>query len=396
MDQNTKVKKFKKINPNEYCGLLYDQKEVDEIAKVLLHKKIFRYASRKTSTTDQFENQVKKYMNVGYALGLNNGTSALKTALYAIGVKKGDRVLISAVTFIATAAAVISLGAIPIPIDFDFTFGMNLDDLKKEIKKGCKAIIPVHLQGRVFNLEPILDLAKDNKVMVIEDACQAFAAKFNNKCAGTFADIGVFSFQQYKQVSAGEGGMLVTNNEEYYQIARRYSDHGMVRESMSWDDDKAMIGDNYRMSNIQAAILKIQMKKINRAIRKQIKNRKYILSKIDKNKISCLISSPDVGGETGMNIFWLLKSKDEADMAIAHARNKNIELRKLWDRPYYLHGVFQREKLTPNFLGKNNCQIAEDISQRLISISVPPILDKKLLDRVAREIRQLQKLKYIQ
>ncbi|MFA5025741.1 MAG: aminotransferase class I/II-fold pyridoxal phosphate-dependent enzyme [Candidatus Shapirobacteria bacterium] len=396
MDQITKVKKFKKINPNEYCGLLYDQKEIDEIVRVLLHKKIFRYATRKISTTDQFENQVKKYMKVDYALGLNNGTSALKTALYAVGVKKGDRVLISAVTFIATAAAVISLGATPIPIDFDFTTGMNLDDLKKEVEKGCKAIIPVHLQGRTFNLEPILSLAKDHKIIVIEDACQAFASKLGNKCAGTFADIGVFSFQQYKQVSVGEGGMLVTNNEEYYRIAGRYSDHGMVRESMSWDDDKAMIGDNYRMSNLQAAILKIQMKKIKKVIRSQIKNRKYVLSKIDKRKITCLISSPDISGETGMNIFLLLRSKEDADQAIAHARNKNIELRKLWDRPYYLHGVFQKAKLTPKFLGRDNCLVAEDISQRLISISIPPTLDEKRLNRIAREIRQLQKLKYIQ
>jgi 8-amino-3,8-dideoxy-alpha-D-manno-octulosonate transaminase len=395
MAQSDKIKKFKKINPNEYCGLLYDQKEIDAITKVMLHQKIFRYASRKISTTDQFETQVKNFLKIKYALGLNNGTSALKTALFSIGIERGDRVLISAVTFIATAAAVISLGAIPIPIDFDFTYGMNLDDLKGEIGKGCKAIIPVHLQGRVFNLEPILDLAKKNNILVIEDSCQAFAAKYKDKYAGTFADIGVYSFQQYKQVSVGEGGMLVTNNEEFYQIAKRYSDHGIIRELMTWDDDGAVIGDNYRMSNLQAAVLKVQMKKIKSTIKKQQKNRKYILKKIDKNRISSMIVSPDSSGESGMNIFFLFDTKNIADQAIAHARNKNIEFRKLWDRPYYLHGVFEKAKLTPDFLKREPCLIAEDISQRLVSVSVPPTLNEKQLNRIAREILQLQKMKYI-
>ena len=97
---------------------------------------------------------------------------------------------------------------------------------------------------------------------MIEDACQAFGSKFKGNPAGCFADVGVYSFQQYKQISAGEGGMLVTNNEQFYKIAKNYSDHGMVREFMTWDDDGATIGDNYRMSNLQAAILKIQMKRI--------------------------------------------------------------------------------------------------------------------------------------
>lgn len=395
MEQINKIKKFKKINPNEYCGLLYDQKEIDEIVRVLLHKKIFRYATRKVSVTDQFENQVKNYLKVNYALGLNNGTSALKTALFALGIKKDDRVLISAVTFIATAAAVISFGAIPVPIDFDFTHGMDLEDLKREIGKGCKAIIPVHLQGRCFDLEPILNLAKKHKLAVIEDACQAFGAKYRKKYAGTWADIGVFSFQQYKQLSAGEGGMIVTNNEKYYQIAKRYSDHGIIRETMTWDEEGAMIGDNYRMNNLQAAILKISMKKLKSAIRDQIKNRKNILKIVEKDKIDSIISSPDLRGESGMNIFLLLKTKEDADLAIAHARNKNIELRRLWDRPYYLHGVFKKAKLTPSFLGRSNCQKAEDISRRLLSISVPPTLDEKQIRKIAREIHQLYLLKYI-
>jgi dTDP-4-amino-4,6-dideoxygalactose transaminase len=395
MDQNNKVKKFKKINPNEYGGLLYGYEELFEIQKLLLSRKIFRYASRKISPTDQFETSVKKYLDVKYALGFNNGTSALKAALFAAGVKQGDRVLISAYTFIATAAAVVSLGAIPIPIDFDFNFCMNLDDLKTEVAKGCKAIVPVHLQGRTFDVRPIINIAKENGVLVIEDSCQAFGSKFKGISAGCFGDIGVYSFQQYKQISAGEGGMMVTNNEKYYKIAKNYSDHGIIRELMTWDNDEAVIGDNYRMNNLQAVILKLQMKKIRGVIRDQIKNRKYILSRVAGDKLATLISSPDVVGETGMNLFFLLKSKDLADQAIAHARLKNIEIRKMWDRPYYLHGVFQKAKLEPIALKKSVCTIAEDIAPRFVSISIPPTLTEKNLKHMVKEIRELQKLKLI-
>ena len=395
MDNQPKVKKFKKINPNEYGGLLYSYEEIYAIQQLLLEHKIFRYATRKISPTDQFETAVKKYLNVNYALGLNNGTSALKTALFAVGVKPGDRVLISAYTFIATAASVVSLGAVPIPIDFDFTTGLNLTELKAEIAKGCKVIIPVHLQGRSFDIRPIIKLAKANNIFVIEDSCQAFGAKFNGTSAGCFGDIGVYSFQQYKQVSAGEGGLLVTNNEQFYKTAKIYSDHGIVRELMTWDHDDAVIGDNYRMNNLQAVILNLQMKKIRTVIRDQIKNRKYILSRLNKSKLSSLISSPDLSGETGMNLFFLLADKNITDQVIAHSRTKNIEIRRMWDRPYYLHGVFSKVKLDPDSLHKNRCLVAEDIATRFVSISVPPTLTSSLLDKIVREIRFLQKTNLI-
>jgi len=395
MDKNNRIKKFKKINPNEFGGLLYGYEELFEIQKLLLENKIFRYANRKTSRTDQFETMVKKFLNVKYALGLNNGTSALKTALFAVGVKPGDRVLISAYTFIATAASVVSLGAIPVPIDFDFTNGMNLKDLETEVAKGCKVIIPVNVQGRAFDIRPIIELAKSNDIFVIEDSCQAFGAKFDGAYAGCLGDIGVFSFQQYKQVSAGEGGLMVCNNEKFYNIAKNYSDHGIVRDLMTWDNDEAVIGDNYRMNNLQAVILKIQMKRIRGMIRNQTRNRKYILSKISPSKLTSMISSPDISGETGMNIFFLLSNKEVTDQVIAHARAKNIEIRRMWDRPYYLHGVFKRAKLDPANLGKSDCLIAEDIATRFVSVSIPPTLVEKNLNKIASEIRELQKLKLI-
>ncbi|KKS52116.1 MAG: Glutamine-scyllo-inositol transaminase [Parcubacteria group bacterium GW2011_GWA2_42_28] len=390
-----RTKKIEKINPNEFGGLLYDHQELDAVLHVLFDAKIFRYAGRKLSKVDRFENEIKKYLRVKYALGLNSGTSALKTALYAIGVKPHDRVLISAYTFIATAASVVNLGAIPIPIDFDMNNCMNLSILEQETNKGCTAIIPVHLQGRAFNIEPILKVARQHNIPVIEDACQAFASKYHDTPAGVFGDIGVYSFQQYKQISSGEGGLIVTNNENYYRRAKIYSDHGMVRELMSWDSTEAMIGDNLRINNLQAAILRVQLKKVSRLLVRQKKNRSYILSHIDSSNIKSIVNSGDIEGETGMNIMFLTSSAKIATGLIAHAKQRKIEFRRLWDRPYYKYDVFRVNKLTPEYLGSANCERAEDISQRLISLSISPTLSEDNLKNIVLEIKALLGLKYI-
>jgi 8-amino-3,8-dideoxy-alpha-D-manno-octulosonate transaminase len=389
-----RAKKRIKINPNEFGGLLYDIKELKAISRVLFDGKIFRYSSKKPSAADDFESKIKEYLGVKFAHGLNSGTSALAAALKSVGVKAGDRVLISAYTFIATPASVVNVGAVPIPIDLDLDTAMNLSQLEKEINKRCSAIIPVHLQGRAFDIRPIIKLARRKNIPVIEDACQAFGARYGQTFAGCFGDIGVFSFQQYKQISSGEGGMIVTNNKDYYQKAKIYSDNGVVRENMSWDVNGAMIGDNLRMNNLQAAILNVQLNKLPWTISAQKKYRSYILSAIQNLDISCILNSRDVQGETGMNILFLASSAAKASAIMLHAKQKNIEFRYLWDRPYYQHGVFDLNRMTPKYLKSDKCENADSISKRLISLSVPPVLSRSELDVIIEEIRDLHKFNY--
>ena len=205
------------INPNEYGSLYFDNKEENAVLNVLKNEKIFRYASDKVSTTDKFEEMLKKKVNCKYALGVTNGTSGLITALIGCDVKAGDRVLVSSYTFLATALAVKCLEAIPVPLNIDLQNGFNLQDLQEELKKGCKAVIVVQLQGRCFDLSKVKCLLEKYNVKLIEDSCQAFGAKIKDEYAGTIGDVGVYSFQQFKQVSCGEGGAVVTNNKTIYK-----------------------------------------------------------------------------------------------------------------------------------------------------------------------------------
>lgn len=379
------IKKKRKINPNEFAGLLYDHREIKAVQEILLSGKIFRYSSREESPADRLEKNVENYLGINYALGLNSGTSALKAALVSLGVTRGERVLVSAYTFIATPAAVVSIGANPVPIDLDLETGMDLQQLETEIKKGCAAIIPVHIQGQAFNLLPVIKLARKYNVPVIEDACQAFGAKYQSKYAGCLGDIGVFSFQQYKQISSGEGGMLVTKKKQLYEKAKIYSDHGVIREFRSWDKPGAMIGDNLRINNLQAAILNVQLDRLPKVISSQKDKRGLILKSL-KSGSEYLIEIPDIAGITGMNLLFLMPSAKQAEKTILNAKNHNIEFRYLWDRPYYLHGVFNKAKLTPKDLKTARCKNAEDISGRLISLSIPPTLSRTDIRKITKEI----------
>lgn len=383
------------INPNEYGLQLYGEEELIGVVAALKSGHLFRYSTYDETPSDRFEKDACKLLNVKHALALNNGTSALKVALKSLGVKSGDRVLVSAYTFVATAASVVQMGAIPVPIDFDFNTGMNLEELEQELKKGGTVVMPVHLQGRAFNIKPIVDLATQYGVYVVEDSAQALGAKYENTYAGCFGNIGIYSFQQNKLLTSGEGGLLVTNNSDLYNKSRIFADHGVVRELMSWDSDDAQIGDNYRMNNIHAVILESQIRKFSILVNMQRENRAYIMKEAGLIDAPYIINSPDESGETGMNILFLLNGAETVKQAKQYALSKKVELRSLWSKPYYLFDVFKRHGLDCQNLGKSSCKNAEEISQRLVSLSVPPILSKVELEAMVEVIRDLQRLQYL-
>ena len=363
------------INPNEYGSLLYNNKEIKYINNVIKQKRIFRYSKCSHPYAQMCEEKLNKILNVKHSLLTTNGTSGLKTALTAISIKPHDRVLISSYTFLATALAPLALGAIPIPIEIDMNNGLDLEDLKKEIKNGCKAIIVVHFQGRAFNLKKVKEIANKAKVPLIEDACQAFGAKYKEKYAGTMGDIGVFSFQQFKQISTGEGGLVVTDNKDYYQRMRNYTDMGSVRDRFpNWNMDEALFGENYRMNNLIAAVLYAQLEKFDYLLKHQKASRQRIMKRL---AIKNIVESNDPNGDTCMNILLLLNNKNQKEKAIEIGKEMNIELRNMWSGLYYDNELFRKNKLDAISLKNRECIKTTDIISRMLVISIPPTLTKK-------------------
>jgi dTDP-4-amino-4,6-dideoxygalactose transaminase len=205
----------------------------------------------------QFEKDIASYIGVKYAVGLNSGTDSFFLSLKAAGIGPRDEVITVAHTFVATIATIVHCGATPILVDVGEDMNMDVEQLEQKVSPKTKAIIPVHLNGRLCNMEKLMAIADEYNLIVIEDAAQALGASFNGKKAGSFGLTGCFSLYPAKMLgAAGDGGFATTNNEEIEEKIRLLRDHGQQRTT----GKILFYGFNSRLDNIQAAILNVKFK----------------------------------------------------------------------------------------------------------------------------------------
>ncbi len=217
----------------------------------------------------KFEKNFSKYINVKHSLTTSSCTGALHIILKAIGIKKGDEVIVPEVSWIATVSCIYYLGAKPIYCDIEKdTWCINPEDIKKKITKKTKAIIPVHMYGHPANMKKINKIAKEFNIFVIEDAAPGIGSKIDNKLTGSFGNASAFSFQGAKPIVTGEGGMICTNDSNLFDKIYFYWDHGRDKNKVLFNSE---IGFKYKMSNIQAALGNAQLKRINTIINKRRK-----------------------------------------------------------------------------------------------------------------------------
>lgn len=213
----------------------------------------------------RFEEEIAKWLGVKHAIAVSNGTAALHLALLAIGVNQGDEVIIPDLTFASPANMVMLAGAKPVFADVTREYWcIDPNDFKRKITEKTKAVIVVHLYGHPADMDEILEIARENNIYVIEDAAEAHGAEYKGKKAGTLGDIGTFSFYGNKTITTGEGGMIVTNNDELAEKMRIMRDHGM--KPRYWH---IVLGFNYRMTSLQAAVGLAQLSKIDKLLEKK-------------------------------------------------------------------------------------------------------------------------------
>ena len=208
----------------------------------------------------RFEKNFSEYSDCEYGVAVSNGTVALHLALVTLGIGDGDEVIVPDLTFAATINTVLHANATPVIVDVEEeSWCIDPIEIEKSITPNTKAIIPVHIYGQACNMDAIMDIAKKYDLKVIEDCAEAHGAMFNGKKVGSFGDIGCFSFFGNKVITTGEGGMCVTNDPELDEKMRVLRDHGMSKTKRYWHD---VIGYNYRMTNLQAAIGLAQLERI--------------------------------------------------------------------------------------------------------------------------------------
>lgn len=264
----------------------YSNYEANLVKKIIQSNKV-NYWSGKTCKI--FEEKFSKFHSLKYAVSVMNGSVALEVALKSIGLKKKDEVIVTSKSFIISASAVLNLGATPVFSDIQSESG-NIDPehIQKLITKKTKAIIVVHLAGWPCEMGKILNLSKKFKIKIIEDCSQAHGAKLDKKYVGSFGDLSIWSFCNDKiMTTGGEGGMIATNNKEYYKKANSYKDHGKNFEKIKNNKKKIGfqyvhddLGTNYRMTSMQGALGIYQLGKLDNWVSKRFNFYKYMLSKL--------------------------------------------------------------------------------------------------------------------
>ncbi|QNK59536.1 DegT/DnrJ/EryC1/StrS aminotransferase family protein [Paenibacillus sp. PAMC21692] len=290
--------------------------EKEYVLRVLDKKRVFRYSGSDNELSEayQLEKLYSNRLGVQYCLGVNAGTSALVVALIGAGIGPGDEVIVPAYTYIATAAAVLIARAVPVIVDVDDTLTMDPQALEAAITPYTKAVIPVHMRGVPCQMDEIMAVATKHNLIVIEDVAQANGGSYKGKALGSIGNAGCFSFQQYKLVTAGEGGMLVTNDPSINARAMIYHDSAFVY----WDMNKMaetvpFAGENYRLSELNAALALAQSQRIDSLVSRLQKVKSNIVDGIKDIAQIQLQRIPDPQGDLSYSLVFYLDTLEQSE-----------------------------------------------------------------------------------
>jgi 8-amino-3,8-dideoxy-alpha-D-manno-octulosonate transaminase len=292
--------------------------EKQHISDVLDTGIFFRYEFEKERKgvfkVKAFEDKFAEYVGAAYAHATTSGSTALKVALAALGVGPGDEVITQGFTFIATFEAIIEAGAVPIPAEIDYTLNLDPADFERKITEKTKAVIPVHMLGAPARIQAIVEIARKHGIRVIEDTAQALGAGVGGKKLGTWGDAGTFSFDFYKTLTTGEGGMIVTNDRDLYVKAAEYSDHGHdhnpdVHRAL---EGRTYLGFNYRMNELQGAVGLAQMGKLEDMIERQRENQALIREALESLEKVKMRETPEDGKDSCTHVCFFLENAEKA------------------------------------------------------------------------------------
>ena len=234
-------------------------------------------SSRGHFVTD-FENTFANYIGMKHGVAVFNGTVAIHLALMALGIKEGDEVIVPSFTYVASANPVVMVGATPVFVDSIMSsWQIDPEDIKRKITRKTKAVIAPHMYGHPCDMDPICKICKDNNLFLVEDCAEAIGSQYHGKMVGSFGDISCFSFFGNKTITCGEGGMVLTNDEELYRKSANLKNQGLSPTREYWHD---VVGYNYRMTNIQAAIGLAQFEHINPIIKAKIDNANWYMKEL--------------------------------------------------------------------------------------------------------------------
>lgn len=337
------------------------------------------WISSKGQFVDRFSSSFAEFIKVDYASTVCNGTVAIHLALVALGIREGDEIIVPTLTYIASVNAISYTGASPIFVDsVRSTWQMDPEDIKRKITKKTKAILVVHLYGHPCEMNSICEIAKEHGLYVVEDCAEAFGSYYEGKHVGSFGDISTFSFFGNKSITTGEGGMVVTNNVTLYDRVMHFKGQGLAKHRQYWHD---VIGYNYRMTNICAAIGLAQLENASLILKKKIQIANWYKESLKEMNIEFHTEASNVKHSYWMNSI-LVRKPIERDELMNYLSEHGIETRPVF---YPIHTMPMYSKEYSKFT------VAEDIGWRGINLPSFPALNKDNVDYILMRINEFYK-----
>lgn len=295
----------------------------------------------------KLEEEFIKYFNIKYAIAVNSATAGLHVALAACGIGPGDEVIVSPYTMSASASSILMQNAIPVFVDIqEDIFCLDSQKIEEAISPRTKAILVVHLFGHPAEIDDIRSIAQKHKLLIIEDCAQAPGATYRGKPVGTIGDIGIFSFNQHKTITTGEGGVVITNNDRFAARARLIRNHGeVVVKDMGCEDIVNILGWNYRMTELEAAVGFAQFKKLDKLTQHRIDLADYLMEKLSKYEG---ITTPVVYPESKhvYFVYPIRYNEDKIgisrDLFVKAINAEGVPFAAGYVKPIYLEPLYQR------------------------------------------------------
>jgi dTDP-4-amino-4,6-dideoxygalactose transaminase len=317
-----------KINwPAAYPGAHWlDDREETAVVDVLRKRALFRYYGlKKPRYTEALEAEARKLYGVKFALGVNSGSGALFTAMTALDIGPGCEVIVPAFLWVATVGAIVHANAIPVLCEIDDSFGMDPHDLERKITSRTKLIVPVHMAGAPCDLDAVMAIAHRHGIPVLEDCAQANGGKFHGKSVGAFGALGVFSLQWNKNATAGEGGLLITQDAVLYDRCLAAHDLGVPwAKGAPQESGTALWGCGRRMSELTGAVGSVQLKKLPQIVRHMRASKQRIKTMLDGTPGLTFRRLPDETGDTGPFLILILESPARAETAVAKMQQAGL------------------------------------------------------------------------
>ncbi len=399
-------------------GLEIGELEKKEVCEVLDNQYLFRYYGPKNvkSKVRTLEERFMERTGAKYALATSSCTGALISSLVGCGVGPGDEVIVSAYTFFASCAAIVAAKAIPVIAEVDETLTIDPDDIERKITPRTKAMVVVHMRGVPCNMDRIMEIKEKYGLKLIEDVAQACGGTYKGKYLGTFGDCGCFSFQYHKVITAGEGGMVLMNDERTFARVQNYHDTGAC-----WRPDRfgaerfsgeLFVGSNYRMGELAGAVMVAQETRLDGLIAKMRHNQQRIIDGIKDLPGIKIRPRNDDAGDIAICLMFYVETPEKAKLVCEALHAEGVEAGSVlkkgipdwhiythwvhimqkksatdvpcpWECPYY------REKAPAPEYDPNMCPRTLELLSRVIQLHIPPQMTDEDCDMTVKAIRKV-------